>query len=61
MNKIEIFVSVAIGQIAMIIAMLKKLPQTGKTKRWIVGLKAASAALAEIVSDTDGQDLESPG
>lgn len=45
----------------MIIAMLKKLPQTGKTKRWIVGLKAASAALAEIVSDTDGQDLESPG
>lgn len=61
MNKIEIFVSVAIGQIAMIIAMLKKMPQSSKTKRWIVGLKAASAALAEIVSDNDTTDIETLG
>jgi len=58
MNKIEIFVSVAIGQIAMIIAMLKKLPQSTKTKKWIVGLKAASAALAEIVADPDQDSVE---
>jgi len=58
MNKIEIFVSVAIGQIAMIIAILKKLPQSAKTKKWIVGLKAASAALAEIVADPDQDSVE---
>lgn len=60
MNKIEIFVSVAIGQIAMIIAMLKKMPQTSKVKKWIVGLKAASAALAEIITpDTPDEMLGS--
>ncbi len=61
MKKLEIFVSVAIGQIAMIIAMLKRLPQSAKTKRWIVGLKAASAALTEIVSDDDTTDIETLG
>lgn len=60
MSKIEIFVSVAVGQIAMIIAMLKRLPQSAKTKRWIVGLKAASAALSEIVAENEVESLETP-
>lgn len=61
MNKIELFVSIALGQISTIISLLKRQKQTPKIAKWIKGLKAASAALAEIVSDTDGQDLESPG
>lgn len=60
MSKLELFVTVAIGQIATIIAMLKRQPQTPKIKRWVVGLKAASAALSEIVSDAE-TELESPG
>lgn len=60
MSKLEIFVSIAIGQISTIIAMLKRLPQTEKIRRWIVGLKAASAALSEIISDSADSQIENP-
>lgn len=53
MSKLELFVSFAIGNISSIIAIVKKLPQTEKTRRWIVGLKAASAALTEIINDDE--------
>lgn len=40
MSKLEIIISLAVGQIAMVIAMLKRLPQNEKTRKWIVGLRA---------------------
>lgn len=53
MNKIEIIVAIALGQISVLLAMLKKLPQNDKTRKWIVGLKIASGALSEIVAEPD--------
>lgn len=58
MAKLELFVSIAIGQISVVISMLKRQPQTPKIRKWIVGLKAASAALAEIITDTDSETQE---
>lgn len=49
MNKIEIIVAIALGQISVLLAMLKKLPQNDKTRKWIVGLKIASGALSEVL------------
>lgn len=52
MSKLEFFVSLAIGQIATVIALIKRQPPTEKNERWIKGLKAASAALSEIIGDS---------
>lgn len=51
MNKFELILAMALGLISNAIAILKTRPKTAKIERWIKGLKAASAALNEIVGD----------
>ena len=51
MSKFELFISLALGSISTAISMLKRQPQSVKRDKWIIGLKAASAALSEIISE----------
>ncbi len=53
MSKLELFISIAMGQISSAITLLKRKEQTPKVQRWIKGLKAASAGLSELMEDED--------
>ena len=60
MSKLEFLVASALGFISMILGLLKKQPQTPKVRKWIVGLKAASAALSEMIDPSENDVSESP-
>lgn len=53
MTKLEFFISLAIGQISSAIAIISKKKQSEKRDKWIKALKAASAALGELLDDDE--------
>lgn len=52
MSKLEYILAMILGGISSALTLIKKMPKTASTEKWTKALKAASAAISEVLYDT---------